>query len=226
MKIQYLSIIYIVCALLAIPVLADDKKVSANSAWCENFDNVQSNGLPVNWQVEGKKFRVPVTQCAAKGSVLEVRCNQSTGGIAAEIKGVDLNKTPIMRWRWRVLSYPNQADGRVRSRDDQPVALYLAMEAGRIAKNSIAYRWEGLTPVGFHGKTKYAGILTVNFIAMRNQKTKAGEWVTETRNVAEDFKRIYGTVPTRFGISVNGNSQYTKSSSVAEIDFIEFIPAK
>ena len=226
MKIQHLSIVCLLCTLFALSAAADGGKPSANSSWCENFDKVHKNGLPAGWNVEGKKWRVPITQCAVKGSVLEVRCNKSTGGIAAEAQGVNLHKTPIMRWRWRVISYPYQADGRNRKRDDQPIAIYLVMEAGKIAKQSLAYRWEGLTPVGFHGQTKYAGILTVNYIAMRNQATKAGEWVTETRNVAEDFKRIYGTVPTRFAVSVNGNSQYTKSNSVAEIDFIEFIPAK
>lgn len=213
-------------AIMCMVSFADDTKVSANSSWCENFDRAQGNGLPVNWAVEGKKWRVPVTQCKVRNSVLEVVCNRSTGGIAQELKGVDLNRTPIMRWRWRVISFPNNADGRNRKRDDQPVAIYLAMEGGAFSKKSIAYRWEGLTPVGFHGATKYAGVLTVNYIAMRNQAScKVGEWVTETRNVAEDFKRIYGTVPSRFGISVNGNSQYTKSYTVAEIDFIEFIPA-
>jgi hypothetical protein len=61
---------------------------------------------------------------------------------------------------------------------------------------------------------------------MQDNKTKAGEWVTETRNVAEDFKRVYGKIPQKFALSVIGNSQYTQSNTVAELDFVEFIPAK
>ena len=61
---------------------------------------------------------------------------------------------------------------------------------------------------------------------MRDNKSKAGEWITETRNVAEDFKRVYGKIPHKFALSVIGNSQYTKSNTVAELDFIEFIPAE
>ena len=204
---------------------AADDKVSANSSWCENFDKASSDGLPAGWSVEGKKWRVPVTQCTVKNSILEVKCDKSTGGIAMAIKNVDLTKTPVMRWRWRVISYPNGADGRPGGKDDQPIAIYLVMKSG-FSQQSLAYRWEGLTPQNYVGKTKYAGVLTVNFFVMRNQDTKAGEWITEKRNVAEDFKKYCGKIPTEFGISINGNSQYTKSNTVAEIDFIEFIPAE
>jgi len=211
--------------LIMLSSFAADDKVSANSSWCESFDKVQSNGLPVGWSIEGKKWRVPVTQCTAKNSVLTVKCDRSTGCIAIAVKNVDLNKTPVMRWRWRVMSYPQGADGRLKNKDDQPIAIYLAMKDGAFSQTSLAYRWEGLTPKDYVGKTKYAGILTVNYIVMRNQESKAGEWITETRNVAEDFKKYCGKIPTEFAVSINGNSQYTKSNTVAEIDFIEFIPA-
>lgn len=207
-----------------------DDKLSANHAWSEDFNKSESDGLPANWQEEGSKFGVPETKCKVIKSsdgttVLQIKCDKSTGGVIVAPK-VNLNKTPIMRWRWRLLSYPNGADGRNPKKDDQPVGIYLGMEDGFLKKKSIAYRWEDLTPKGFEGTVTYARILTVHYITMRDNKTKAGEWVTETRNVAEDFKRVYGKVPKKFALSVIGNSQYTKSHTVAELDFIEFLPAK
>ena len=207
-----------------------DDKLSANHAWSEDFNKSESDGLPSNWQEEGSKFGVPETKCKViknndGTTVLQIKCDKSTGGVIVAPK-VNLNKTPIMRWRWRLLSYPNGADGRNPKKDDQPVGIYLGMEDGFLKKKSIAYRWEDLTPKGFEGTVTYARILTVHYITMRDNKTKAGEWVTETRNVAEDFKRVYGKVPKKFALSVIGNSQYTKSHTVAELDFIEFLPAK
>ena len=114
----------------------------------------------------------------------------------------------------------------MKATDDQPVSIYVGTSDGMLKKKSIAYRWENLTPQGFEGKTSYAGILTVNYITMRDHRTPNGEWVTEERNVAEDFKRVYGKVPSEFAISIIGNSQYTQSNTVAEVDFIEFLPAK
>ena len=207
-----------------------DDKLSANRTWSEDFSLPEKDGLPANWQEEGSKIGVPETQCQAVKikdgtTVLQVRCNKSTGGVIVAPK-VNLNKTPIMRWRWRIVNYPNGADGRNPKKDDQPIGIYLGMEDGLFKKKSLAYRWEDLTPKGFEGTVTYAKILTVHYITMQDNKTKAGEWVTETRNVAKDFKRVYGKVPKRFALSVIGNSQYTKSNTVAELDFIEFIPEK
>ena len=236
MKIKYCfknSLIFCLLLLAAMCCYAGktpDDKLSANSAWAEDFNKAEKDGLPANWQDEGSKLGVPETLSQATKTsdgttVLRLTCNKSTGGVIVAPK-VNLNKTPIMRWRWRILNYPKGADGRDPKKDDQPIGIYLGMEDGFLKKKSLAYRWEDLTPKGFEGQVTYARILTVHYITMRDNKTKAGEWVTETRNVAEDFKRVYGKVPKKFALSVIGNSQYTKSHTVAELDFIEFLPAK
>lgn len=205
--------------------LTDDAaaKLSANSSWSENFDHAQRSGMPAKWSKEGAKLGVPMTVCKVKDSVVQVLCSKSTGGIAIAPK-VDLKKTPVMRWRWRVKQYPPEADGRNPAKDDQPVAIYIGINNGMLKKQSIAYRWETLTPIGFEGGTTYAKILSVHYIVMRNVSSGTGEWITEKRNILKDFQRVYGKTPDKFAISINGNSQYTKSNTVAEIDFIEFIP--
>ena len=207
-----------------------DNKLSENRAWSEDFNTAEKDGLPVNWQEEGSKIGVPETKCQlVKNSdgttALQLKCDKSTGGIIIAPK-VNLNKTPIMRWRWRILNYPQGADGRDPKKDDQPIGIYLGMDDGFLKKKSLAYRWEDLTPKGFEGTVTYAKILTVHYITMQDNRAKAGEWITETRNIAEDFKRVYGKIPKKFAVSVIGNSQYTRSNTVAELDFIEFLPAK
>ena len=204
--------------------------LSSNSSWSDDFSQPQKSGIPQAWKTEGSKFGVPATDCKIKKledgtTVLAIKCDKSTGGIIIA-PPVNLKKTPIMRWRWRILSYPKGADGRNPKKDDQPIGIYIGTNDGLFKKKSVAYRWEDLTPKGFEGTTSYAGILTVHYITMRDSKTKPGEWITESRNVAEDFKRVYGKVPAKFAVSVIGNSQYTQSNTVAELDFIEFIPAK
>lgn len=221
---------------LTAAVLAAGDCPTPGSVWCENFVSVQTpdeNGvvLPRDWQVEGGKIGVPMTVCTVtenkdrRAPVLAVHAARSTGGIICNLSDkVDLNKTPIMRWRWRVLNLPTGGDGRVAAKDDQPVALYVGTNAW-LKKHSIAYRWECETPKGFEGDTSYAGgLVRVHFITLCDKKMPVGEWRTESRNVAADFKKIYGTVPREFALSVMGNSQYTKSDTKAEIAFIEFLP--
>ena len=207
-----------------------DNQLSPNRVWSEDFSSPGKDDQPANWREEGCKVGVPATKCQVVRlkngtSVLRIQSNRSTGGVIVAPK-VDLNKTPIMRWRWRVINYPNGADGRDPKKDDQPIGIYLGMEDGILKKKSLAYRWEDLTPKGFEGTVTYAKILTVHYITMQNNKAKAGDWITETRNVAADFKRIYGKVPRKFALSVIGNSQYTQSNTLAELDFVEFIPAR
>ena len=75
---------------------------------------------------------------------------------------------------------------------------------------------------------KYAaGMMTVSHKTLRNRTTPPGVWVTEERNVVEDYRKAYGKMPDPyFIISVGANSQYSGSNSRAEIDFIEFIPER
>lgn len=231
--------LFITTLLTASAAIFAQEKIAPSSSekcsWQELFKAPQRSKkgmiLPAKWQVEGTKHGVPVTNCSivqdreSKRSILRLTCNRSTGGIIVELTDkVDLKKTPILRWCWRVKNYPKGADGRFSAKDDQPLAIYLGMD-GILSKRSVAYRWEGVTPKGFEGKVDYAGgLVKVHYITMQNQDSPAGKWITETRNVAEDFKRVYGTIPKKFAISIMGNSQYTRSNTVAEVAFVEFIP--
>ena len=216
----------LICAAVFTTAAAEQSgKLSANAVWSDDFSRPQKSGIPAKWKKEGSKWGVPETVCRVVNGVLQIKCDKSTGGIIINPR-INLKKYPVMRWRWRVLSLPVEGDGRNAKKDDQPVGIYVGTSDGMLKKKSIAYRWENLTPQGFEGKTSYAGILTVNYITMRDHRTPNGEWVTEERNVAEDFKRVYGKVPSEFAISIIGNSQYTQSNTVAEVDFIEFLPAK
>ena len=207
---------------------------AAPASFREDFARAGKNGVPQGWKTEGFKWGVPKTVCSIQKdssdnedkTVLQIKCDKSTGGIIFDAKAIDLTKTPVMRWRWRVLSYPVNGDGRNPKTDDQPVAVYVGMADGMVSKKSVAYRWEYLTPKGYEGMTTYAKILSVHFITLRDRTTPVGEWVTESRNVAEDFQRIYGVVPKAFALSIIGNSQYTRSNTIAEVDYIEFVPAE
>src|SRR6266542_2006701 len=54
---------------------------------------------------------------------------------------------------------------------------------------------------------------TVTFVVVRGGGTDLGKWMTETRNVYEDYKRIYGEAPKEAvgAVSISINSQNTNS---------------
>ncbi len=160
-----------------------------------------------------------------KSNKLVVEANKASGGLVCNpSKIVDLNKTPVLRWRWRVKNLPAGADGRHPDKDDQAVAIYIGFKDW-ICKKSISYRYETETPAGETGRANYAtGLLNVKWYCLRNKNDVTEKWYTEERNVAEDLKKTYGVVPKEFILSVCANSQYTKSHTIAELDYLEFIP--
>ena len=217
-------------ALLALSTTATE--VAPGVGWREEFSKLKKedgNNLPANWKLDGKKFMVPMTTFRVEdapgkstyGRVLAVDSRRSSGALIT-MPGVDLKKYPILRWRWRVKKLPPGADGRT-DKDDQAVGIYFGA-GGALSRKTIAYRWETLTPVGTEGTARYGGgIVKVNYQCLRNQDSPRDEWIEEERNVAEDFRKAYGYLPEadQYVISVSGNSQYTKSDALAEIDYLE-----
>ena len=138
--------------------------------------------------------------------------------------GIPFAQPPTGERRWRVLEFPRDADGRSAERDDQAIGIYVSY-GGILGQRSIAYRWETTTPVGSEGDATYgAGLVKVHWIAVRNAEDGAGEFRIEERNVAADFQRVFGFVPTNPIIAVTTNSQYTGTRAVAELDWIELMP--
>ena len=84
-----------------------------------------------------------------------MEADDSSATFATQLKHIDLQRTPILRWRWRVLEYPPDADGRVPERDDQAIGIYVSY-GGFLGQRSVAYRWETDTPVGAEGTATYA----------------------------------------------------------------------
>lgn len=211
--------------------VSDDAKPSADAAWCTEFTDPKT--LENDWKFDGSRFLVPRTRfyigsepTASKGKVMVVEADKATGVMLAAPSKVDLTKTPVMRWRWRVVK-PIALKVGEEDPDDQAVVVYFG-DGTLLKQRCVGYRWEVNTPVGHSGLRKYAaGMMTVSHKTVRNRTTPAGVWVTEEHNVVEDYRRAYGKMPdSYFIISVGANSQYSGSTSRAEIDFIEFIPVR
>lgn len=161
---------------------------------------------------------------AMGGCVLRMTAEQASGALVWPVEGVDLQRRPVLRWRWRVLEWPTDGDGRFPERDDQAIGLYIGTDR-RFHGTSLAYRWETLTPPGQTGVASYAGgLVRVHWIAVRNRDSGAGFFVEE-RCVVDDWCAfVGGDPPKRFVLSISCNSQYTRSRAVAELDWLEFVP--
>lgn len=192
--------------------------------WREDFRTE-----PLGWEIRRKpgaklaQFRCEAAKDGHDGALI-MTANDQSGMFATKLEHIDLRRTPILRWRWRATVLPTGADGRVSERDDQAIAIYVSA-GGILRQKSIAYRWETDTPVGTEGDSTYAaGIVKTKWFALRNAQDK-GSFFVEERNVARDFERAFGFVPEEVNIGVTCNSQYTGTSAVAELDWVELVAA-
>jgi hypothetical protein len=81
--------------------------------------------------------------------------------------------------------------------------------------------WDSTAPVGTICKSEKTG--TVTYIVLRSGTADLNKWVTERRNVRDDFKKIYGDdpdSPSAVSIAIDSNdTQSTAESFVGAITF-------
>ncbi|PYM04867.1 MAG: hypothetical protein DMD82_13115 [Candidatus Rokuibacteriota bacterium] len=85
----------------------------------------------------------------------------------------------------------------------------------------IGYVWDTTAPVGTIVKSQKTG--TVTYVVVQSGTARLGQWITEQRNVVDDFRKIYGETPDNPGaISVAIDSNDTHSTAEAFIGEILF----
>jgi len=67
--------------------------------------------------------------------------------------------------------------------------------------------------------------LNLHVIVVRSGEGERGNWITETRNVAEDYRRLFGAAPDKVqGVMIQINSQHTESRAESYWRSIRFTP--
>lgn len=78
--------------------------------------------------------------------------------------------------------------------------------------SSVTFRIRQRRAARFVSKSEK--ISTVTYIVLRSGSDELGKWMTERRNVVEDFRRIYGETPDNpSAVSLSIDSDDTRSSA-------------
>ncbi|MCH8553168.1 MAG: DUF3047 domain-containing protein [Natronospirillum sp.] len=106
---------------------------------------------------------------------------------------VDLNATPVVEWEWRVDDTFSGNDETTRAGDDYPARIY-AVDEHRIriwSTRALNYVWASEKAQGSDWANAYQR--RAHMVAMQSGPSEApGTWVTERRNLKEDFQRFHG----------------------------------
>jgi hypothetical protein len=70
------------------------------------------------------------------------------------------------------------------------------------------------TSAADHGKRRRAVLHVQKAVVVRSGRTGTGAWITETRNVYDDYRRLFHEEPGEVnGVRLQINSQYTGTSA-------------
>ena len=124
--------------------------------------------------------------------VLEAESNAAASGLFFEQR-IDLQKTPILNWRWRIEKPLVNPDEQIKDGDDFAARIYVVVSGGLVFWNtkSINYVWASTAPKEATWPNPFAGD-HVMMIAVRSTADKIGTWYTEKRNIRADFKKLMG----------------------------------
>jgi Protein of unknown function (DUF3047) len=147
--------------------------------------------------------------------VLQLKSKGDNSTISRDLKGrVNLKETPILEWKWKVITLPTGGNACQKATDDQAAQVYVAWvrTPESVRSRIIGYVWDSTAPAGTICKSEKTS--TVTYVVLRSGSDDLGKWITERRNVVEDFRRIYGEAPdTPTVLSLAIDSDDTRSSA-------------
>jgi hypothetical protein len=182
-------------------------------------------GIPNGWQ--GQNWGSPkydfVIEADGQARVLHMKSQNDGSTINKELK-LDLKPTCVLQWRWKAVILPKGGDSRKKETDDQAVQIYVTFPRFPQAVRSriIGYVWDTTAPAGTIVGSQKAG--TVTYVVVRSGAEGLGKWFTESRNVCDDYKSIYGEelAEPAGAVSVAIDSNDTKSAAESYVGEILF----
>jgi hypothetical protein len=185
-----------------------------------------ARGIPAGWRAYetiGGRPMYDFTVAEDDGRrALHMRSHGDHSTIARRLR-INLRATPVLEWSWKIVQFPAGADVRRKETSDLTAHIFVVWprQPAVLRSRLIGYVWDEKIPADATEPSRKTG--TVTFVIVRSGTAEAGHWVTERRNVAEDFRRIYGEEPEDAGaVALSIDTNDTRSSADAFIGPIVF----
>jgi hypothetical protein len=179
----------------------------------DNFERASVDAIPTNWhRIEGRGT-VPVTpafnrddeyyrvRSVGGGKVLEGYTDgKSASMVLPNGEGYDwsLERHGKLSWRWRAFELPDGAREDDKKRNDTGAAVYVTFGADWLGRpKSIKYTYSSTLPVG-----TTADYGTLKVVVVSSTVNGMDRWKTVTRDVAADYRALFGGDPPDRPVSV------------------------
>ena len=136
---------------------------------------------------------------------------------------IDLDKTPILRWSWRVDATLGDIDERTRAGDDYGARVYVIRSHPVFLwrTRAVNYVWASTMAAGETWPNAYTD--SSRHVAVRSGDALAGRWVEERRDVRADFRELFGeSVRYLDAVAIMTDTDNTGGAAVAYYGDITF----
>ncbi len=175
----------------------------------------EADAPPAPWRLVRFRKDVPPTDYRIRAwegeFAIEAHAHASMALLARPIQ-IDLARTPILCWRWRIDAPIAAADLRKKSGDDYAARVYVAFRipaesmswatrsklalarsvfGAEVPDAALNYVWDNNHPVGTVTPNAYTD--RAMMIVTRSGAAESGRWVSERRDVLEDVRSAFGS---------------------------------
>ncbi|MDP3638845.1 MAG: DUF3047 domain-containing protein [Azonexus sp.] len=234
---------FMLITLLALPLTAP-----ADSFWVGRFSEaeVANPAIPAPWKIEQPNPKIPPTRYALRQwdgvFAIEAQADKSMALLGRTL-AVNLKKTPILCWQWRIDAPLLSADMSQKSGDDYAARIYLtftvppeqlslatraklslgrAVYGAQLPDAALNYVWDNTHPVGTLQNSAYTD--RVRLWVLRSGAGQVGVWVHERRNVLDDFQRAFGNLAGELsGLAVASDTDNTGEQAHAGFADFRFV---
>lgn len=194
-----LVLIFSPFTVLAAEIVLDDYKHGLNPRWVEK-------------SFKGKT-QYEVTR-EDNHLCIRATSSASASGLYYKIK-YDTKDYPILTWRWKVDHVLSKGNARHKEGDDYTARVYVVFPSLAFWRTkALNYIWANKLPQGEAVPNPFTA--NAIMVAVESGSERTGQWVEETRNVSEDYRRYFGKEPPKAGaIAIMTDTDNTGENATA-----------
>ena len=201
---------------------------------------------PKPWEVVRFDADIPATIYSVREwdglTAIEAQANESMALLVHPVS-VDLSKTPVLCWAWRVDAALETANMAEKSGDDYAARVYVSLDlpssamslgtrlalslargahGDKVPDAALNYVWDNTHPIDTQMPNAYTE--QNRMIVLQSGNEQAGKWVFEQRNILADAQAQFDTADiTVTSVAVASDTDNTKESARAGFAHVHFV---
>lgn len=204
----------ILCLISVIAVFAALSLNAAPPAVVVDFSGMpDSEGVPAGWELKTKNGTAvfKVVNAEDNEKTLYFKSVDSSFSMQHDLL-LNSKEYPYLTWKWKAVKLPEGGDLRKGRTNDQALQTLIAFKGG----NVISYVWDTTAPEGSTAEESVPWPISIKIkaVVIKSGTAQINQWVTFTRNIYTDYKRLFGEEPPKIkGIRVQINTQNTGTTA-------------